>query len=67
MVDMLLKHGADINLVSGKYSTALGAAAFHNNARVVDFLLDSGANINRARVEYGTAIAAAGSSSGLMR
>ncbi len=51
VVNFLLDHGADINLVSGG-DTALNAATAHGNKAMVELLLSRGADVN-ARVTTG--------------
>lgn len=58
---MLLEHGADANAQDDK-GTALQAAAYGSNEKVVKKLLDSGADVNARGVEYGTALNAGAAS-----
>ena len=59
MVLLLLSRGADINLVGGRYGTALAAAACSGDIFTLRLLLARGADINIIGGEYGTALAAA--------
>jgi len=56
---LLLDRGADINAVGGDYGTALGAAAFTGEEKIVSLLLDRGADINAVGGKYGTALGVA--------
>ena len=51
----------DIDVKSGNYGTALGAAAYYGHERIVQLLLDRGADINAEGGNYGTALGAAAS------
>ncbi|KAJ5837197.1 hypothetical protein N7447_003223 [Penicillium robsamsonii] len=44
MVDLALKHGADLN-TRGRYGTALRAAALRGHSNVVQLLIEKGANV----------------------
>ena len=56
-VSLLLKRGADVNLVvGGEYGTALAAAAFLGYTDNMSLMLDRGADINLVGGEYGTAL-----------
>jgi len=55
---MLLKAGADINLLSGEMNTALQAACNKGHIDVVRFLLAKGADVNIRGGEYGDALQA---------
>ena len=46
VVELLLRHGAEINQQSSNGGTALIDAAFHGHERVVDLLIRGGAEIN---------------------
>ena len=46
VVDLLLQHGAEINLQSSEGGTALMGAAVKNHERVVKLMLEHGAEIN---------------------
>lgn len=54
LVELLIKHGADINAPAGPYKgrTALQAAAEKNRQSVVDLLLKSGADIKSEASSY---------------
>lgn len=60
-MSLLLDRGADINMVGGKYGTALAAAAaFGKSVNIMSLpvLLDRGADINMLPSKYRTAFAA---------
>ncbi|KAL8945007.1 MAG: hypothetical protein Q9211_000397 [Gyalolechia sp. 1 TL-2023] len=60
-MELLLKHGADIESVSEQGTTVLIAAAACRDSEGVSMLLDKGANIYAWDSEYGTALHAAAS------
>lgn len=55
-MSLLLDRGADINLIGGKYETALVAAAYQGETQTVSLLLDQGANINGLAGGYDIAL-----------
>ena len=60
IIAFLLDRGADVNLAGGgRYGSALGAAAYQENSKMVTLLLDRGADVNITGGEYGTALGAA--------
>ena len=54
----LLGRGADVNLVGGRYGTALQAALVGRSRSIVKLLLENGADVN-ARGTYRSALQAA--------
>ena len=46
LVQLLLQHGATVDLATGSNSTPLRGASFHGFLKVMDILLDNGANVN---------------------
>ena len=62
IVDLLLKHGAEVNAKGGTYSYALQAAAAFGFETLVTSLLDSGADIDAKGGLHGSALQAAISS-----
>jgi ankyrin repeat domain-containing protein 50 len=58
-VQIVIRAGADVNLVGGQYSTALQAAAYNAWHEIVEELINAGANVNLVGGEYGTALRAA--------
>ena len=52
----LLQHKVDVNTISGKYNTALQAAAFSGEVRVVNLLLEHNANPQIEGGHYGNAL-----------
>jgi ankyrin repeat protein len=59
MAKLLLAHGADINLVGGKYGTPLQDAATRGRIGLLELLIDKGADVNVEGGKYGTALQAA--------
>ncbi|KAH9478142.1 hypothetical protein JR316_0008595 [Psilocybe cubensis] len=59
VVETLLQHGADINVVFGTYGTALQAASYMGHKLLVEILLQHGADVNVVGGKYGTAVQAA--------
>ncbi|KAJ3756024.1 ankyrin repeat-containing domain protein [Lentinula raphanica] len=59
IVELILRHGADINFHGDIYGTAITAAVLGGHQDVVEYLVQHGANINLKVVIYGTALAAA--------
>ena len=55
-MSLLLDKGADVNLVGGRYGTALVAAAYGGKHGIVSLLLDKGADVNLVGGERGTAL-----------
>ena len=58
-MDTPLEKGANINAQGGYFGTALQAACYKGNARLVDLLLKKGADINAQGGYYGSALQAA--------
>lgn len=58
-MEILLEHGADVNIRGGKYETALQAAARHGHLENVRFLLEHGADLAIEGGKYGSAMNAA--------
>ncbi|KFY08508.1 hypothetical protein V492_06166, partial [Pseudogymnoascus sp. VKM F-4246] len=58
-VQLLLKHGADVNAQSGYFANALQAAAYQKSEEIVQLLLEHGADVNAQGGEYGNALQAA--------
>ncbi|KAJ3832602.1 ankyrin repeat-containing domain protein, partial [Lentinula raphanica] len=59
IVELVLQHGADVNIQGGGFGTAIVAAAFKGLQDIVECLVQQGADINFQGKYYGTAIAAA--------
>lgn len=59
MVEVLLDRGAQADLESGTWRTALQVASLKNQKHVVEILLDKGANVNIESPTHGTALRAA--------
>ncbi|KAJ7117118.1 ankyrin repeat-containing domain protein [Mycena epipterygia] len=59
LVQLLLDHGANVNLVQGYYGTALQAASRQGHEPVVHLLLVHGADVNTLGGDNGTALQAA--------
>ncbi|KAJ7117088.1 hypothetical protein C8R44DRAFT_674381 [Mycena epipterygia] len=59
LVQSLLEHDADIDLVQGSFGTALQAASSQGQKAVVQLLLDHSAEVNLIGGYYGTALQAA--------
>ncbi|KAH6672474.1 ankyrin repeat-containing domain protein [Halenospora varia] len=59
VVEMLLDYNADVNFESGKFGSALQAAAFGGHKTVVELLLDTGADPDLQSGRYGSALQAA--------
>ncbi|KAJ7117103.1 ankyrin repeat-containing domain protein, partial [Mycena epipterygia] len=59
LVQLLLDHDANVDLVQGYFGTALQAASHQGHEMVVQLLLDHGADANIAGGVYGTALQAA--------
>ncbi|KAF5352302.1 hypothetical protein D9758_011922 [Tetrapyrgos nigripes] len=47
IVKVLVRTGADINLLGGRYGTALNAAAMRGHLEIVKYLIEAGADMNR--------------------
>ncbi|CAG8949966.1 hypothetical protein HYFRA_00004298 [Hymenoscyphus fraxineus] len=58
-VNLLLEHGADINLEGGQHGSALGAASYGGHEHIVNLLLEHGADINLEGGQHGSALGAA--------
>ena len=59
-VDLLIKHGADLNSIDDAYrSTPLGLAARWGHVEMVKYLLKQGADINKAGAPWATPLALA--------
>ena len=58
-VSLLLRRGADINVVGGEFGTALGMAVYKEREEIISLLLDRGADINVVGGKYGTALGVA--------
>lgn len=56
LVELLLEHGADINMVGSKYGTALCTAAYHGSEAIVNILLEHGADVDIVGGKYRTAL-----------
>ncbi|KAF7978591.1 hypothetical protein HWV62_45310 [Athelia sp. TMB] len=56
---LLLDKGANVDIVGGKYSTALQAACARGHLELATLLLDKGANVDVVGGKYGTALQAA--------
>jgi len=54
-VSILLDRGADPNIVTGGYGSALGIAAYEGNEQYISLLLDKGADIYHVGGKYPTA------------
>ncbi|KAJ5980211.1 hypothetical protein N7481_007509 [Penicillium waksmanii] len=61
IIQALLNHNAHVNAISGKYGTALQAAAYAGNIGTVRLLLENGAEVNTEGGYFGTALQAAAS------
>ncbi|KAF7349461.1 Pfs domain-containing protein [Mycena sanguinolenta] len=59
IVHLLIKNGANINLMAGRYDSPLTAASMAGHVDIIHVLLENGANINLAGREYGSALVAA--------
>ncbi|KAH8834358.1 ankyrin repeat-containing domain protein [Flagelloscypha sp. PMI_526] len=59
VAQFLVEKGADVNIVGGKYWTALQGATARAQLEVVRFLVEKGADVNAVGGEYGTALQAA--------
>lgn len=59
IVEILLEHGADVNLQSGDYGNPLQVAAYSGDKAVVETLLQHGADVNLQGGKHGTALNAA--------
>ena len=59
-MNVLLEHGADVNLASGEVGTALHAAALHGGSEATTFLIDKGANLATYAGRWGTVFTSAG-------
>ena len=57
-MQLLLEKGADVNMLGGKFGTALQAAAYHHRP-YVEMLLKHGADPTLKGGKYGSAIGAA--------
>jgi ankyrin repeat protein len=53
IVRILIENGADVNIVGGKYGTALQAAAMLGRESIVRLLIDNGAEVNAVGDKYG--------------
>ena len=56
VVEVLVKHGADINSVSDTGSTPVRSACFMTHFEIVQFLVENGANILKANHNGGTCL-----------
>ncbi|PMD30411.1 hypothetical protein L207DRAFT_473793, partial [Hyaloscypha variabilis F] len=56
---IILNKGADLNVVGGRYGTALHAAAYAHNTKRLKFLLDRGADSSIIDGKYSSCIQAA--------
>ncbi|XP_018573079.1 protein fem-1 homolog C [Anoplophora glabripennis] len=56
VVEILLKHGADINAVSDTGSTPVRSACFMTHFEIVKYLVEHGADINRPNYNGGTCL-----------
>lgn len=56
VVEMLVKHGADINSVSDSGSTPVRSACFMTHFEIVKFLVENGADILKANYNGGTCL-----------
>jgi hypothetical protein len=61
MVDLLLSHGADVNIYAGYFGTALQAAAASGYMNVVQKLVAQGAHVNTISGFHGNSLTAAAS------
>ncbi len=60
IVEMLLKHGTDVEAIGGYFGNALQAAAHHGHEAIVQMLLKHGADVNaKGGFHYGNALQAA--------
>ncbi|KAF7341135.1 Ankyrin repeat protein [Mycena venus] len=63
IVHFLLKNGANVNQVCGKFDSALAAASYGDHygdqVEIVHLLLENGADVNLAGKHFGSALAAA--------
>jgi ankyrin repeat protein len=60
-VDLLLEHGAEVNIFTGHFGTALQAAAAAGHLRIVQELVTRGAHVNTLSGFHGNPLAAAAS------
>lgn len=56
VVEILLKHGADINAVSDSGSTPVRSACFMTHYDIVKYLVEHGADINKPNYNGGTCL-----------
>ena len=61
MVDLLLEHGAEVNIYTGHFGTALQAAAAAGHLSIVQKLVTCGAHVNSLSGFHGNPLAAAAS------
>ena len=61
VASLLLDRGANVNVVAGRYGTALTSAAYRGYEEIVLLLLNRGADVNLVGSQYGTALTAAAS------
>ena len=58
-LNLLLNHGADVNLTAGYFGSALQNASYSGHSEIVHLLLDHGADVNLSSGCYGSALQAA--------
>ncbi|QYT04241.1 Ankyrin repeat protein [Trichoderma simmonsii] len=58
MAQLLIDHGADVNIVAESHGTALQRAAYRGCMNMVKLLLENGADVNIQGGTYGNALAA---------
>jgi hypothetical protein len=59
IVELLIAHGASVNILAGKYGTALQAAAYWGRTSCVKALLERGADVDQRGGLFGSALQAA--------
>lgn len=56
IIQLLIRHGADINAVSDTGSTPVRSACFMTHLEIVQYLVQNGADINRPNYNGGTCL-----------
>ncbi|KAJ7017378.1 ankyrin repeat domain-containing protein [Mycena alexandri] len=59
MTQLLVEHGANVNVQGGEYDSALQAASYNGHENIVQLLIEHGANVNAQGGEYDSALQAA--------